>query len=278
MRTLNDALRSMARYVSECLSPQPTLAEFTWTDPTSHTTRWTTKGMVQGDIDLPMAAWGFLFTRDRFPGTLTGTTEEPYLTSALVDDPGPAAALAGISLAGSQVQGGNKLMQMPQFEVRFAAERGDYTPPFARVELVAGGGTSGPAFYYERTQPMSIECYPAPAQDAEAAMFAAIGVLDALERGFRRQGVAEGFPLKVPLYDYDNVPLSVAGSERLPHDFMRVLDFAPRSLPDPIDPRRVAAIADVRVAWRIDMEPREEIGQGRGTRVLGSVATDIQLS
>lgn len=125
---------------------------------------------------------------------------------------------------------------------------------------------------------MTIECYPAPALDAETATFNAVAVLDALERGFRRQGVADGFPLKVPLYDYDNVPLTEAGTDRLPHDFMRVLDFSPRTLPDPIDPRRVAAIADVRVAWRIDQEPREDIEQGRGTRIVGSVTTTVQPS
>lgn len=267
----------MGRYVSECLSPQPVLAEVTWTVG-GVTTRWTTKNMVNGDVSVSADAWGFLLQQDRFPGVSAGTPDEPFFSSALLADPAPAAAAAGISLSGPTVTGGNQLPIMPSFEVRFAGERGDYTPPFARVQAIAGGGTSGPALYYERTQPMTIECYPAPALDAETATFNAVAVLDALERGFRRQGVADGFPLKVPLYDYDNVPLTEAGTDRLPHDFMRVLDFSPRTLPDPIDPRRVAAIADVRVAWRIDQEPREDIEQGRGTRIVGSVTTTVQPS
>lgn len=283
MRTMQDALRSMGRYVSEVLSPQPVLAEFTWTDTSLSPNvvhHWTTLGMVQGALEVSQDAFGWLRQRDRYAPTLVADNEHPYYTSALVADPRPDATLAGYTLDTGLTVVGYDLPVMERFEVRFAGERGDYTPPFARVQAVTAGGTSGPALYYERTQPMSIECYPKMGEDAEVNVFAATAVLDALERGFRREGVTEGRPLRVPLYDYDGVSLDEAGTRRQPSDYMTVLDFSPRLLPDPLDARRVAAIADVRVSWLIDVDRQMLPGRDGlpGTRTVASVKLDEQLS
>lgn len=285
MRTLTDALRSMGRYVSECLQPQPLLAEFTWLDTAPNPDvlhRWTTNGMVDGAVEVSRSAWGWMREHDRMPPTVTGPEGDPYYTSAFLVDPRPAATLAGFTLDTGVTVVGYDLPQIAEYEVRFAGERGDFAPPFARVDLVTAGGTSGPALYYERTQPMSIECYPVPAADAETALFAATAVLDALERGFRREGIAEGRPVRVPLWDYDGVTLNEAATYRGASDFMSVVDFSPRTLPDPQDPRRCAAIVDVRVSWRIDVDKKallDRFGHPvEGSRIVSSVNTEVQPS
>lgn len=276
----------MGRYVSEVLSPQPLLAEFTWLDTVPNPDvlhRWTVNAMVAGATDvMSPLAWGFLRLQDRLPSVLAGPPTHPYYTSSLLIDPRPAATAAGFTLDTGITVVDYELPQMPAFEVRFAGERGDFDPPFARVELVTAGGTSGPALYYERTQPMSIECYPVPAADAEEALFAATAVLDALERGFRGAGVQAGRPLRVPLWDYEGLTLDQAATYRRPTDFMTLVDFSPRTLPDPLDARRVAAIADVRVKWLLDVDRAELRGRdgtlAKGTRIVSSVKTKVQPS
>jgi hypothetical protein len=144
------------------------------------------------------------------------------------------------------------------WEIRYAAERGAVKFPFCRVSMPTPAVLTGPARYYDITQAMLIEAYPAVSEDdAERAILVATDVMGLLTRGIRGEGVGPGRPLRIPLYDYDGVDIeSGVTQRRLPHDFLRVEEFSPRLLPDIADPRGVAVIVDMRVNWRVAVSHR----------------------
>ena len=174
-------------------------------------------------------------------------------------DPTPELSAVGLPATGAPVERSSLEPVDGPWEVALWAEAGTLEYPFCVVSLSAPAGTSGPALYYDVTQPMAIECYPTPSDDAEEAIHRAAVVQDELLEAFRGEGVGEGRPRLIPLYDYDGVPLSEGVEEsRIESDFMRVLDFAPRVLPHPQDPTLVRVTADLRVGWR---KSRREAGK-----------------
>jgi hypothetical protein len=63
-----------------------------------------------------------------------------------------------------------------------------------------------------------------------------------------------GWPNRIPLYDYDGVPLTEAPNDESGRpsasDYLKVNDFSIQNLPDPDDPRRIVVAADIRLSWR----------------------------
>jgi hypothetical protein len=159
------------------------------------------------------------------------------------------------------------------WEVRFAANPGEFAYPFARVQAVGPPVTSGAALYYVVSQPMSIELYEAPREDEEESLMQAMNLQGVLLHGFRGEGVGDGRPLRIPLFDFDGVDLQTEGTERNPSDYLRVEDFAPRLLSDLQDPRRVAVVCDLRVTWRKDAN-LNELRNRRGEPVKGLILAD----
>lgn len=256
MRGTRDALRSVKRYLDLVLNEgPPPLGEIWWgPDPAgAETYRWTHRGVSPGCLEVDEAAWTWLKRSSRGPEeVVVGQAARRWARSRLVYDPTPDLIAVGLPTAGTPVDAPGSLEPGDEtWEVALHAERGTFEFPLCRVTLLPGGGTSGPARFYDVTQPMAIECYPRVPDDAELAIDAALQVQDALLDAFRGRGVDDGRPRLIPLFDYDGVPLAEGVADtRLPNDFLRVLDFSPRLLPDPQDPRQVRIVADLRVGWR----------------------------
>ena len=300
MRGSRDALRSVKRYLDLVLnSGPPPLGEVWWApapapptpwDDAVPTYRWTHRGIAPGALEVDAAAWRWLKGSPRGPDEIVyGASGRRWARTRLVWDPSAELAQLGLPTAGTPVAepGGLPAPSEQAWEVALWAERGTFDFPFCRVMLVAGASTSGPSFYYEVTQPMVIECYPAPVDDPEEAIDRATAVQDVLLDGFRGRGVDEGRPLRVPLYDYDLVPITEGVSQsRNESDYLRVLDFAPRVLPSLEDPRHHWVVADVRVAWRKSVRLEQMPGRGliagepvdgvQGRRVVESVDVELE--
>jgi hypothetical protein len=268
------------RYVSEVLAPQPVLAALVSSD--GHA--WTTNGMVDGAVNLNRDDWEWLKTQDRHAPTVVGSpadAEVYYLSSALTATQATLATDAPTDVdlrVGAPVNIGWRLPLQPEWEVRLWYDRAEVPEdrPFARVVIVGALGLAGPSLYYEVTQPLSIECSPLAPETADEAVTQALVVQDTLVDGFRGHGVGVGKPLRIPLYNYDGVALTESAAERHPSDFLRVVDFSPRLMADPMDPRRVGVIVDLRVSWRKDNE-LGELGV-RGTRVVQDVQVTEQMT
>jgi hypothetical protein len=136
-----------------------------------------------------------------------------------------------------------------EWEVRLADEGGTFTPPFALVEALADAVYDGPVVHTDVTQPVTITCYPEPQQTVRESRLVAEGVRDLLYEAFR-VGVDLGRPMRVPLYDYAGKEPGEPSDARHPSDYLRLLSFSARLLPDTVDSRRIAVVSDVRVTWR----------------------------
>jgi hypothetical protein len=263
VRGTKDAVRSVKRYLDQILNQGPPPLGEVWWGPDVEgppTYRWTHRGMVPGCLDVDEAAWRWLkLSRRGAEMPVGGPGALRWAHSRLVYDPTPELSSVGLPTTGEPVTTSSLKPTDGPWEVALWAEAGTLAYPFCVVTLSAAAGTSGPALYYDVTQPMAIECYPTPPTDAEEAIHRAAVVQDALLEGFRGQGVAEGRPVLIPLYDYDGVPLAEGVEEsRIESDFMRVLDFSPRVLAHPQDPTLVRVVADLRVGWR---KSRPEAGK-----------------
>jgi hypothetical protein len=261
MRGTRDALRSVGRYLDLALNDgPPLLGEVYWQPPGAPdpTWRWTHLGVAPGCLEVGEAQWMWLKRSQRGPDDAVVLDGRRWARSRLTWDPSIYLASVGLPQTGTPVAETSLAPTGEEWEVRFWAERGEFREPFCRVSLVTASGTSGPALYYEVSQPMAIECYPNRADDPEGAIDRATAVQDALLHAFRGRGTDEARPKRIPLYDYDGVPLDQGVAEsRLDTDFMRVTDFSPRLLPDLQDPRRVGVVADVRLSWRKDVRLEE---------------------
>ena len=293
VRGTRDALRSTKRYLDLVLnSGPPPLGEVWWApwDEPELALRWTHRGVAPGALEVDAAAWRWLKTSPRGADEVVfGAGGRRWGRSRLVWDPTDELAQLGLPTAGDPIDepGGLPAPSEQPWEVALWAERGTFDFPFCRVMLLTGASTSGPALYYEVTQPMAIECYPTPADDPEESIDRATAVQDTLIEGFRGRGVDEGRPLRVPLYDYDLVPVTEGVSQsRNASDYMRVEDFAPRILPSLEDARHQRVVADLRLSWRKsarleEMPTRglvagEPVAGGKGERVVESVAVEIE--
>jgi hypothetical protein len=61
---------------------------------------------------------------------------------------------------------------------------------------------------------------------------------------------SRGYALRVPLWDWEGVPLTETSTQRRYPDYMRVADFSVDILTDPDDELRRAVAADLRLSWR----------------------------
>ena len=139
-----------------------------------------------------------------------------------------------------------------EWEVRLWDEPGNFAFPFARVAKVGPTLMTGPKSHTDLVQPFAIHCYPPAQERLEVAVLKAEVVEELLYTGFR-EGVAQGAPMRVPLYDYGLVPEIGAGATagvRHPSDYLRVDDLSINRMHDPTDERLISVVADVRCTWR----------------------------
>lgn len=267
MRGVTDALRSVVRHTDLVLNegPAPLGEVYSLSGR-----RFTHGGIAPGCVEVGERAWTWLRQNDLTPPEPVEAGGRRWERRRLLWPASDAALLAAGADPGGPVAASPSLLAPLAenlWEVRWAAERGEITYPFCRVNLTAGAATVPAAAYYSVTQPMSLECYPVDqAADPDEALLLATGVIDVLTRGFCGEGVAEGRMRRVPLYDYEAVPGTAGVSgRRNPSDFLSLEDWSSRTLPDPTDLRRCAAIVDLRVRWRAS------VNRHRGTTLVDSV-------
>lgn len=141
------------------------------------------------------------------------------------------------------------------WEVRLWTDDVKLPFPFARVTFAGPTLMTGPAMYADVTQPMVVHAYQEPQESVEAGIISALMVEDVLFNAFQGRGAGpvRSGNMRIPLYDYDGVPLDgiESGSDtRFTSDYLRVLDFSTSHLHDPQDDRNITVSADIRVMWR----------------------------
>jgi hypothetical protein len=157
------------------------------------------------------------------------------------------SVLDGLRSLARYVQGGFDL----PWKVSLSAgdTEGKFKRPFLLVALAGPVVVSAESTAWQSFgQPYIVHAYPPPVSSVEEAFIAAGAAQDQLVLLFE-QGWGLGRKRRVPLYNYDGVSLNEASTTRLPNDYMRVVDLSVRPLQSPVDPRDIAAVADVRLEW-----------------------------
>jgi hypothetical protein len=280
MRTSDDAIRSVKRYLAMVLSPQPTLAQMISADMN---TAWTTRDWVSNCISVDYPAWNWLQMRDRMSSVRLGTVEHPFLSSTLTETTAELeaqAALDGVDLRLAEAANAvTALPVQPAWEVRLAYDYGEVPAdrPFAVVGSVGSTSSAGSARFYDLEQPISLELAPPRAASAGDGWSQAMSLQALLFRSFLGVGPEPGWPIRIPLWDYEGKIWSdPAWLYRHESDYLRVHDFSVRPLAHPTDPVDVAVVADLRVGWRVRNSMPDREGEGghrivRELRVEGAV-------
>lgn len=136
--------------------------------------------------------------------------------------------------------------------VAIVQESGPMTVPHSRAGTLQQGDV-------QYQQALAIACYPVIGESAAASAEAARQVRTLLVAGFTRglrtdddPPVNIGGPWRVPIYDFDGVPIQGAGREGPvdPYAHMNVDDsFNVRPVQDAVDELRYTVMANLRVSW-----------------------------
>lgn len=142
-------------------------------------------------------------------------------------------------------------LALPDWEVREAAEEGTVERPFAQVKATSPqAGPTDDVRVASVNQSFTIYAYPVPDMThVLAGRDAAAEVEDALWSLFA-QGLDEGRPYLVPLYDHDETPWNVSSDQRRSVDFARVQDLNVSIQQAPDDEHLFTVLVEVRLWWR----------------------------
>ena len=147
------------------------------------------------------------------------------------------------------------------WEVRFAEESGTFTRPFAMVWDAGPEAVTvlTPALS-EVSAPFEIHLYPEVEAEPMNSKIRAMRAGDRLLRGFT-VGVGLGRPMRMPIYDYEEVPMDEAGFERghsqvgtggrsVHGDYARVAGLQVGRTADENDERLWTVTCSLRLGWR----------------------------
>jgi hypothetical protein len=138
----------------------------------------------------------------------------------------------------------------PGWEVRMPLEEGTFRRPSLYVKPVGAPALTGPAHAFDTGQRYTIYGYPPPGPTSPESLERAEACRWALIRLFR-VGIPPGAPLRVPLYDYDGVPLDgAAAGVRFDRDYLRADDPSVDLVQLPDDERLFTVTAEIRMSWR----------------------------
>lgn len=135
------------------------------------------------------------------------------------------------------------------YEVRLTDEEGAFRRPYALVAAVGATMYSGPAKLRDAMQSYAVALYPLPGVLMDDSLINAMEDKELLDMAFA-QGVDEGKPFRVPLYDYYGVSLRDSVTVRQPRTFLRVGDYSSEISQEPEDFKLMIVNVDLRVAWR----------------------------
>ncbi len=261
MRSQEDALRSVAKFMADVLGPQ-----------------WEVRFAVeQGTFKRPFCRVGFAGARPNPTGPahtveqtrpmivhlyplVPETPEQAHLDAARLEEQVDRAVMEGAgrqlpptALTVVPVAGASGLAAGDySYAVTAMARRGESAPVTAAPLTVVDGDA------------VHLSWQPSPGARGHNVYRDGLLIARTLEGSFvddvaeRRPGkelaVVDtsivGGPRRIPLYDYEDVPLIAPARVRYWSDYLRVNDCSVGRVHDPEDERRVTVLIELRVAWR----------------------------
>lgn len=138
------------------------------------------------------------------------------------------------------------------WEVRLWSDPGTYRPPMAKVAKSGPSASSrrgrGIADY---TMPVQVFMFPDVAIDVSTGWTESLRISEMVFQAID-VGIGEGWPRRIPLYDYAGLTDGQGSNARSYSDFLRVDDLSMNTVPDSDVPEAMIVVADMRVAWSRD--------------------------
>jgi hypothetical protein len=138
------------------------------------------------------------------------------------------------------------------WEVRLWSDEGSFAAPLAKI------AASGPLTSTRRGRgitdvalPLQVFLFPVVADSVSGAMANAYRLREIIFQAID-VGLGEGWPRRIPLYDYDGLIDGQSSNVRNSYDFLKVDDLSVNTVPDSDVPQAVVVVADMRVAWSRD--------------------------
>lgn len=141
-------------------------------------------------------------------------------------------------------------LALPTWEVRIDDEMA--TEPLCILARTTPVTVRGTQFTSDLSFQARVAAFPGPQSSAEAALAACAAVEGTIITALRT-GIADGFPDRVPLYDYDGLGIDEPATslQRVQQqDYIRISGLTTNVLPDPEDKRRQTLIASWTNTWR----------------------------
>lgn len=135
------------------------------------------------------------------------------------------------------------------WDVGVFAEQGTFSRPAVAVRTAGPMLTAGARHTLDNTLPVAIYAYPEEGESVEGGFTNAHAVEDLLWQAFN-VGIGEGHPWRVPLYDYDGVPIDEGSELRRYPDYLRVVDFSIDATQSPEDEMKWTVVLSLRVTWK----------------------------
>jgi hypothetical protein len=144
------------------------------------------------------------------------------------------------------------LPQDEDWEVRLAIEEGTFVRPFCRVGWAGAAAHTIRRPHTDVLRPLALHLFPKITGTPENMTLEGGRIEHLLHVGFG-VGVGAGRPARLPLWNFDGVPLDRIDTDpqpvRGPNDYMRLRAFTVGRNVDPDDERAVVVTADLRLHW-----------------------------
>lgn len=154
----------------------------------------------------------------------------------------------------------------PEWEVRLAWQEGVFSRPFCRVGFAGPELLTGAAHTIDVVQPFNVLCHPVEQPSSDASMLE-VGRVSGLLTDAFRIGVqwdepsdpsdptsalvkVRGRPNRVPLWNWEGVPLDGSVAQRFERDYLRVVNLSVNVVEDPSEELLRAVACDLRLNWR----------------------------
>lgn len=152
------------------------------------------------------------------------------------------------------------------WELRLSGEEGAFSRPFARVGTAGPGTTGGSALDRTVTQPFTVVCHPVEMALADDARLEAARVEELLWVAFNvgidpalagrvwhgwgpTASWRRAHPLRVPLYDYDGIPLTAPAVESDRDHVARIVAEPSIEVVAGDDELLLVVVANIRMSW-----------------------------
>lgn len=135
------------------------------------------------------------------------------------------------------------------WEVGYFAEQGVFSRPGVAVRSAGPLLTAGSRHTLDNTLPVAVYAYPAEGDTIEEGYANTTAAEESLWQAFN-VGIGEGHPWRIPLYDYEGVPVDRSSSLRRYPDYLRVVDLSIDSAQSPEDQQKWTVTASLRLTWK----------------------------